>query len=43
MIAVVAADRAEALTELLRADGETVYALGQIVPGEGVIYKGALK
>lgn len=42
MIAVVAADRAEALTELLRAEGETVVALGRVVPGEGVIYKGRL-
>ena len=42
MIAVVAADRAEALTELLRAEGETVVALGRVVPGEGVIYKGKL-
>jgi len=43
MIAVVAADRAGALTELLRSEGETVYALGHIVPGEGVIYTGTLK
>ena len=42
MIAVVAADRAEALADLLRASGETVYTLGHIVPGEGVIYKGTL-
>ena len=43
MIAVVAADRAEALTDLLRAEGETVFTLGRIVPGEGVIYHGTLK
>jgi len=43
MIAVVAADRAEALTDLLRAEGETVYTLGRIVSGEGVIYSGVLK
>jgi phosphoribosylformylglycinamidine cyclo-ligase len=43
MIAVVAADRAEALTDLLHAQGETVFTLGAIVPGEGVIYKGSLK
>ena len=43
MIAVVAADQAEALTALLQAEGETVYTLGRIVPGEGVIYTGALK
>ncbi len=42
MIAVVAADRAEALADLLRAQGETVYILGDIVPGEGVIYQGTL-
>ena len=42
MIAVVAADRAEALADLLRAQGETVYTLGTIVPGEGVIYQGTL-
>ena len=42
MIAVVAADRAEALADLLRAQGETVYTLGHIVPGEGVIYQGTL-
>jgi phosphoribosylformylglycinamidine cyclo-ligase len=39
---VVAADRAEALAGLLRAQGETVYTLGHIVPGEGVIYQGKL-
>ncbi len=42
MIAVVAADRAEALTELLAREGETVYTLGRIVPGDGVIYTGLL-
>ena len=42
MIAVVAADRAEALTDLLSREGETVYTLGHIIPGEGVIYKGTL-
>ena len=42
MIAVVAADRAEALSDLLRAEGETVVALGRVVAGEGVIYKGQL-
>mgnify|MGYP006200927517 FL=1 len=42
MIAVVAADRAEALADLLRAEGETVVTLGRVVPGEGVIYKGKL-
>ena len=43
MIAVVAADRAEALAALLADQGETVVRLGRVVPGQGVIYKGALK
>ena len=43
MIAVVAADRAEVLADLLRGEGETVFTLGRIVPGEGVIYQGTLK
>ncbi|EEW24724.1 phosphoribosylformylglycinamidine cyclo-ligase [Rhodobacter ferrooxidans] len=42
MIAVVAADRAEALTALLAAQGETVTRIGQVVPGAGVIYRGKL-
>ena len=42
MIAVVAGGRAEALSDLLREQGETVYKLGRIVPGQGVIYKGQL-
>src|SRR3989338_2419702 len=42
MIAVVAADRARALADLLRAEGETVVTLGRVVAGEGVIYKGKL-
>ena len=42
MIAVVAADRAEALADLLREAGEVVHVLGRIVAGEGVIYRGAL-
>ena len=42
MIAVVAADRAEALADLLRAQGETVVTLGRVVAGEGVIYTGRL-
>ncbi len=40
MIAVVAADRAEALEASLLASGETVYRLGQVTPGEGVSYTG---
>jgi phosphoribosylformylglycinamidine cyclo-ligase len=42
MMLVVRADRAEALSALLRAEGETVIAMGRVVKGEGVIYKGAL-
>ena len=42
MIAVVAADRAKALTELLRAKGETVYEIGHVTDGTGVAYQGTL-
>lgn len=42
MMAVVAADRADSLTKLLRDEGETVFTLGRIVQGNGVIYKGRL-
>lgn len=42
MIAVVSADRADAIAKLLRAEGETVFTLGRIVQGDGVIYKGRL-
>ncbi len=42
MIAVVDADKAEALTALLTAEGETVYTLGTITTGGGVTYEGAL-
>jgi len=42
MIAVVAADRAEALATLLRAEGETVYTLGHVTKGQGVTYGGAI-
>ena len=46
MILVVAEDRAEALTALLTAEGETVSRMGTIVPeqigGQGVIYRGKL-
>lgn len=42
MICVVASDRAEALADLLSAEGETVYRLGTVVPGEGVSYNGTL-
>ena len=42
MIAVVAADRADAIEELLKAEGETVYRIGSVIEGEGVSYEGAL-
>ena len=42
MIAVVAADRATALTQLLRDAGETVAVLGQIAKGQGVAYRGRI-
>ena len=42
MIAVVAADRAEALASLLRAEGETVYTLGHVTQGQGVTYSGVI-
>ena len=42
MIAVVAPDRAEALTALLSGLGETVVPLGHVAPGQGVSYRGAL-
>ena len=42
MILVVAADRAHALTALLHDAGETVVPIGQVVAGEGVIYRGRL-
>ncbi|NUB43000.1 phosphoribosylformylglycinamidine cyclo-ligase [Fertoebacter nigrum] len=42
MIAVVAADRAEALAALLREQGETVVAMGHVTAGQGVAYTGRL-
>jgi phosphoribosylformylglycinamidine cyclo-ligase len=42
MMLVVDAARAEAVAAVLREAGETVVAMGHVVPGEGVIYKGAL-
>ena len=42
MIAVVAADRAEALKALLEAEGESVTVLGHVVEGAGVAYSGRL-
>ena len=42
MILVVAPDRADDIATLLRDTGETVVTLGQVVEGQGVIYKGRL-
>lgn len=42
MMLVVAPDRAEALAADLRAAGETVVRMGEVVPGTGVIYSGTL-
>ena len=42
LVASVAKDRAEEIAGLLARMGETVVRLGQIVPGEGVIYRGRL-
>lgn len=42
MMVVVAADQADAIEALLRAEGETVCRMGHVVAGEGVIYKGRL-
>ncbi len=42
MVLVVAADRAEALADLLSEAGETVYPLGTLSKGETITYHGAL-
>ena len=42
MVLVVAPDRAKALTELLRAEGETVRTIGEVGGGHGVGYTGTL-
>ncbi|MDT8856379.1 phosphoribosylformylglycinamidine cyclo-ligase [Paracoccaceae bacterium Fryx2] len=42
MMLAVAEDRADALADLLTAEGETVIRMGRVVPGEGVIYRGRL-
>lgn len=42
MMLVVAPDRAGEIAALLREAGETVVALGHVVEGQGVIYKGRL-
>jgi phosphoribosylformylglycinamidine cyclo-ligase len=42
MIAVVAADEAEAVSAALSEAGERVCRLGQVVAGAGVTYRGRL-
>jgi phosphoribosylformylglycinamidine cyclo-ligase len=42
MVLVVAEDRSDALTALLQAEGETVFRLGRVVEGQGVVYRGHL-
>jgi len=42
MVLVVAADRADALTAVLRDTGETVHRIGQVTDGAGVSYGGTL-
>jgi phosphoribosylformylglycinamidine cyclo-ligase len=42
MVLAVSADRADAITELLQAEGETVFRIGQVADGAGVSYTGAL-
>jgi phosphoribosylformylglycinamidine cyclo-ligase len=42
MVAVVAPDRAEVLSALLRDQGETVISLGRVQAGQGVAYRGSL-
>jgi phosphoribosylformylglycinamidine cyclo-ligase len=42
MVVVVAADRADALAGILRAEGEAVTVIGEVVQGQGVAYTGRL-
>ena len=42
MVAVVAADRADALADTLEGEGETVYRLGTVAAGQGVTFTGRL-
>lgn len=42
MVLIVAADRAEALTAVLEAEGESVRRLGSVIAGQGVTYSGKL-
>jgi len=43
MVAIVAADQAEALTTLFEEHGEQVTRIGNVVEGEGITYSGSLK
>jgi phosphoribosylformylglycinamidine cyclo-ligase len=42
MMLVVAAERAEAVADLLAGMGESVVRMGSVVPGQGVVYAGHL-
>ena len=42
MVLVAAPDRADALADLLRDQGEDVVVMGRVVPGDGVMYQGTL-
>jgi phosphoribosylformylglycinamidine cyclo-ligase len=42
MIFVAAADRADDLSALLQAEGETVTRIGRVVEGQGVVYRGRI-
>ncbi|WP_111430381.1 phosphoribosylformylglycinamidine cyclo-ligase [Rhodobacteraceae bacterium DSL-40] len=42
LVAVVDAEAADTLAELLAAEGETVFRIGTLVPGAGVSYRGNL-
>ncbi|WP_172329335.1 phosphoribosylformylglycinamidine cyclo-ligase [Mangrovicoccus sp. HB161399] len=42
MVVAVAADRADAIEALLKAEGETVSRIGTVTAGEGVTYEGSL-
>jgi phosphoribosylformylglycinamidine cyclo-ligase len=43
MMLVVAADRAAETADLLRGMGETVIPMGEVVAGQGVVYRGTLR
>ncbi|MFT4717285.1 MAG: phosphoribosylformylglycinamidine cyclo-ligase [Paracoccaceae bacterium] len=42
MIAVVSAEQSDAVADVLRAHGETVFEIGMVVAGDGVTYSGTL-